>query len=226
LVKTALKMAAGAEGEASITLWPSGFASRPAGCTRLVIFVSPALKNSPEGILFVRPSGKVFLLLIIKGGYLMNTTQTSTPSQALLALPQIRIMLIREETETYRPKIKQSADVYKLSQDMINLDREEFRILLLDTKHRVTGVHTVSIGSLNTAIVHPREVFKAAVLANAFAIIALHNHPSGDPAPSPEDYALTKRLSEAGTILGIRLLDHVVIGEEHFYSFADHGDLE
>lgn len=74
----------------------------------------------------------------------MKTIQISTPSQALLALPQIRIMLIREEAATYCPKIKQSADVYKLSQDMINLDREEFRILLLDTKHRVTGVHIVN----------------------------------------------------------------------------------
>lgn len=149
---------------------------------------------------------------------------SSTPT--LFTLPQVRVMLIREETGTYSPKITQSADVYNLSHDMMHLDREEFRILLLNTKHHVAGMHIVAMGSLNTAIVHPREVFKAAILANAFAIIALHNHPSGDPTPSPEDHALTKRLSETGTILGIRLLDHVVIGQEKFYSFADHGQLQ
>ena len=154
----------------------------------------------------------------------MNTRQAFSPSQDLFTLPQVRVMLIREETATYRPKITQSADVYNLSQDMRDLDREEFRILLLDTKHRVVGVHTVAIGSLNTAIVHPREVFKAAILANAAAIIGIHNHPSGDPTPSPEDRALTKRLAEAGNTLGIRLLDHVVIGDQRFYSFADHGE--
>lgn len=145
---------------------------------------------------------------------------------SLFTLPKIRIGLLREEASTYCPKITQSADVFNLSKDMMDLDREEFRILLLDTKHGVTGVHTVSIGSLNTAIVHPREVYKAALLANAFAIIALHNHPSGDPTPSPEDFALTKRLNEAGGILGVRLLDHVVIGHNRFHSFADHGEIE
>ncbi len=154
----------------------------------------------------------------------MKKFQTSS-TPTLFTLPQIRVMLIREEATTYRPKISSSADVYNLTHDMMSLDREEFRILLLDTKHHVVGVHTVAIGSLNTAIVHPREVFKAAILANAFAIIALHNHPSGDPTPSPEDHALTKRLGETGTILGIRLLDHVVIGHNKFYSFADQGQL-
>ena len=149
-----------------------------------------------------------------------------TPSShPLFTLPHVRISLIREEAGSYRPTITQSNDVYNLSQDMMDLDREEFRILLLDTKHHVVAMHTVGIGSLNVTIVHPREVFKAAILANAAAIIALHNHPSGDPTPSPEDHALTKRLYEAGDILGIRLLDHVVIGHNRFYSLADHGDL-
>ncbi|GJL59715.1 MAG: hypothetical protein NPIRA03_25720 [Nitrospirales bacterium] len=137
----------------------------------------------------------------------------------------MRVMLIREETPTYYPQISTSHDVSRLSQDMLNLDREEFRVLLLDTKHKVLGVHTVSVGSLTVSIVHPREVFKAAILANAAAIIGVHNHPSGDPTPSPEDHALTQRLAKAGALLGIRLLDHVVIGQDAIYSFADEGSL-
>lgn len=155
----------------------------------------------------------------------MITHQTSSTQQELFKLSRVRISLVREEEGMYHPQISQSQDVYDLSADMMGLDREEFRILLLDTKHYVRNVHTVGIGSLNVTIVHPREVYKAAVLANASAIIAIHNHPSGDPTPSPEDYVLTERLKEAGEILGIRLLDHVVIGYNRFYSFADHGDL-
>ncbi len=155
----------------------------------------------------------------------MNTLKAFSTSHDLFNLPQVRISLIREEGGTYSPKITQSNDVFTLAQDMMDLDREEFRILLLDAKHHVSAVHTVAIGSLTTAIVHPREVFKAAILANAAAIIALHNHPSGDPEPSPEDRTLTKRLSAAGELLGIRLLDHVVIGHGRFYSFADDGTL-
>ena len=156
----------------------------------------------------------------------MITHQLSSAQQELFKLSHVHISLVREEEGTYHPQITQSQEVYNLLNDMIDLDREEFRILLLDTKHRVLSVHTVGIGSLNVTIVHPREVYKAAVLANAAAIIAVHNHPSGDPTPSPEDYALTERLKEAGEILGIRLLDHVVIGHNRFYSLVDHGNLK
>jgi DNA repair protein RadC len=82
---------------------------------------------------------------------------------------------------------------------------------------------TVSIGSLNQSIVHPREVFKTALLSNAAAILLLHNHPSGDPAPSQEDLAITRRLIECGDILGIRVLDHIIIGEDCFKSFSEDG---
>jgi DNA repair protein RadC len=134
-------------------------------------------------------------------------------------------MLVKDPPATYYPAIHSSKEVVDLSQDMLSLDREEFRILLLNAKHKVLGVHTVSIGSLTVSIVHPREVYKAAILANAAAIIGIHNHPSGNPDPSLEDHALTKRLSEAGTLLGITLLDHVIIGEHTHYSFADQGQL-
>jgi DNA repair protein RadC len=94
-----------------------------------------------------------------------------------------------------------------------NQPSEVFAILCLSTKHLVIGYHEVSRGTLDTALVHPREVFKAAILANAAAIILTHNHSSGDPTPSADNLALTQRLVEAGRLLGIDVLDHIVIGD-------------
>ena len=153
----------------------------------------------------------------------MTSDPSSSPPR--LSVPWVRVMLVQETEGPYQPPISQSHDVARLCADMLRLDREEFRVLLLNAKHRVMGVHTVSVGSLTVSIVHPREVYKAAILANAAAIIGIHNHPSGNPDPSPEDHALTKRLSEAGKILGITLLDHVIIGQNTHYSFADQGQL-
>ena len=97
--------------------------------------------------------------------------------------------------------------------------REHFLVLLLNARHEVAGKDTISIGSLNASIVHPREVFKPAVLASAASIILVHNHPSGDPEPSEEDLAITKRLVEAGELLGIGVLDHVIVAERGIVSF-------
>ena len=105
-----------------------------------------------------------------------------------------------------------------------DLDRETFGILLLDTRHRVTALHIVSAGSLNGSIFHPREVFKAAILGNAGALILFHNHPSGDLRPSAEDRAITRRLMEAGKLLGISVLDHLILGDRGAYaSFQEEG---
>jgi DNA repair protein RadC len=109
--------------------------------------------------------------------------------------------------------------------EMRGLDREHFRAILLDTKHRILGVRTISIGSLNSSVVHAREVFKAAVHESAQAIVLVHNHPSGHPDPSPEDLLVTERLSEAGRILGIEVLDHVVLGSRGFVSLKELGHL-
>ena len=98
---------------------------------------------------------------------------------------------------------------------------EVFAILCLSTKHRVIAYHEVSRGTLDSVLVHPREVFKAALLANAAAIIATHVHPSGDPTPSPDDLAITRRLAAAGEILGVPLLDHIIIGDGRYYSFKE-----
>jgi DNA repair protein RadC len=95
--------------------------------------------------------------------------------------------------------------------------------MMLSTKNTVNAIHTASIGSLSSAIVHPREVYKAAVLANASSIVLGHNHPSGDPTPSPEDIEVTKRLSNAGDLMGIDVLDHVIIGDGRFYSLKERG---
>ncbi len=141
------------------------------------------------------------------------------------SVPIIRLMLIREKPGCYQTAISSSRDIAQHAKDMKRGDREEFRIYLLNAKHRLIGVHTVALGSLTVAIVHPREVYKAAVLANACAIIGVNNHPSGDPEPSPEDHALTTRLVEAGVVLGIPFLDHIIIGHHRHFSFADQGQL-
>ena len=103
------------------------------------------------------------------------------------------------------------------------LDREQFLICGLDAKHGLIGINVVSTGSLNLTIVHPREVFKPLILMNAGAWICAHNHPSNDITPSLEDRALTKRLREAADLFGIPLLDHLILAEERYYSFADQG---
>ena len=100
--------------------------------------------------------------------------------------------------------------------------QEHFVVLLLGTKNHIIGKETVFVGSLNASIVHPRETFKTAIRRSAAAIICLHNHPSGDPQPSAEDRNVTRRLKEAGEVVGIELLDHIIIGEERFYSFREH----
>jgi DNA repair protein RadC len=101
--------------------------------------------------------------------------------------------------------------------------REHFFALLLDTKNKVIKVHTVSVGTLDASLVHPREVFKEAIASSAASIIVAHNHPSGDPTPSTEDRQVTTRLVEAGRLLGIEVLDHIVLGDDHGVSFKKLG---
>lgn len=105
-----------------------------------------------------------------------------------------------------------------------DLKKEEFWCLLLDTRNRCLREVRVSEGSLTASLVHPREAFQPAVRDSASAVIFAHNHPSGDPSPSREDADLTRRLWEAGKVLGIRVLDHVIVGDRRHYSFADEGE--
>ena len=105
----------------------------------------------------------------------------------------------------------------------LDADKEHFLLLTLNNKNRVNGFKVVSTGSLTASLVHPREVWRAALHLCAATVIFVHNHPSGDPAPSPEDQEITRRLKETGDMLGIRVLDHVVLGQERFFSFSDKG---
>ena len=143
---------------------------------------------------------------------------------------QYRLMLVKDGaaiTTTWDRRVQRSQDVADFMMPLAaNLDREQFWVLLLNGKNRAIGLNLVSVGALTAALVHPREVMKPAILGNAAAIVLVHNHPSGDPAPSAEDLALTQRLWAAGELLGIRVLDHVVVGDEGAYcSLADQGAL-
>lgn len=116
-------------------------------------------------------------------------------------------------------------DIFDLFGDMAHLDREHFRSVILNTKNRILGIKTISIGSLNSSFVHSREVFKSAIELSAQAIVLVHNHPSGICDPSPEDITVTHRLEDAGKIIGINVLDHVIIGHDSYYSMSEMGQL-
>jgi DNA repair protein RadC len=145
----------------------------------------------------------------------------------VFCLPVYRVSLVRESTLSYAqvPQMRNSACVAQLIEEYLkDTDREHFVVCFLDQKNRLTGLHTVSMGSMTASVVHPREVFKAAILAQAAAIVCGHNHPSGDVQPSMEDRAITHRLAEAGKLLGISVLDHIIIGGAGtYFSFADEG---
>lgn len=140
-------------------------------------------------------------------------------------IPRYRVTLVSEDGHTAPYGVLRDSAVaaVALRPYFAGLDREQFLVCCLDAKNASIGVNIVSIGTLTLSLVHPREVFKPAILLNAAAIIAVHNHPSGDPTPSPEDRTLTTRLREAGDLLGIRLLDHLILGDDRLYSFADQG---
>jgi len=110
-----------------------------------------------------------------------------------------------------------------LMTDMTSLKQEHFVVLFLNIKNQVLHRQTIFVGSLNASIVHPREIFREAVRRSAASIVCAHNHPSGNPAPSPEDIAVTKRLMEAGSIVGLELLDHMIIGDHQFISLNEKG---
>ena len=139
----------------------------------------------------------------------------------------VSIKMIKEASFLYQTRtISSPKDAYEMIKEQLEgLDREQFIIACLNTKNEPTNITVVSVGSLNKAIVHPREVFKTAILSNAASIMAFHNHPSGETTPSQQDIQLTKRLYEAGELLGIKLLDHLIIGDGSFTSLKEKGYL-
>ena len=141
----------------------------------------------------------------------------------------VNVQLVKESSALYEGSVEKRAvlspeDAVQLFRTFVqNPDREYFVVICLDTKNQPTNFSVVSIGSLNKSIVHPREIFKVAILSNSAKIITLHNHPSGDSTPSVQDKDITERLAEAGELLGIELIDHVIVGDEP-YSMKRHGD--
>ncbi len=125
-----------------------------------------------------------------------------------------------------RQPFRSSVEIFRHFEPLLRgLKKECFWSVLLDGKNRITRLVRISEGSLTASLAHPREVFRPAVREAAAAVLFVHNHPSGDPEPSPEDIQITRRLVESGRILGIRVLDHVIIGGRSYYSFADQGML-
>ncbi len=131
----------------------------------------------------------------------------------------ISLKMVRESSFLYQQrKISSPGDAAFIMRSFLEeSDRERFCVLCLDTKNQPSCIATVSIGTLNSSLVHPRETFQIAIMANSAAVILSHNHPSGDPTPSREDIQLTKRLAEAGELLDISVLDHIVIGSDGKY---------
>lgn len=151
------------------------------------------------------------------------------PKPRTIKLKQIRAvyetLIIKEELTRYlRPFTRYTApeQVFDTFSFLRQETKEYFFAIHLDGKNRICCVDEVSVGSLNQSVVHPREVFKTALLSSAAAIIVLHNHPTGDPTPSGEDIQITRRLKETGEIIGVKLLDHIIIGDSYL-SFVAQG---
>jgi DNA repair protein RadC len=143
-------------------------------------------------------------------------------TQLKAALELGRRMLIESPGE--RPQIRSPADAANLVlTEMGLLEQEHLRVMLLDTKNRVLETPTVYVGSLNTSLIRVGELFREAIRANCASLIVLHNHPSGDPTPSPEDVAVTKQIVEAGKLLDVDVLDHLIIGRQRFVSLKERG---
>ena len=137
----------------------------------------------------------------------------------------VTLKLVREKSILYaKRRIASPGDAASLFRDyMGDLDREHFVVMGLNTKNEPVVIETIHIGSLNASIVHPREVFKSAILSNSAYIMVCHNHPSDDCEPSREDVSVTERLAQAGDLIGIPLLDHFIIGTEGYVSFKERG---
>jgi DNA repair protein RadC len=126
--------------------------------------------------------------------------------------------------ECERPQFRNSRDIFSYYRSLLsNVKKEIFKSILLDSKNRFLKDVTISEGSLTASIVHPREVFQPAIRESAAAIIFVHNHPSGDPTPSGEDLEITRRLVQVGEIIGIKVLDHIIVGDREYVSFVDRG---
>ncbi|MCP4297136.1 MAG: hypothetical protein GY786_16160 [Proteobacteria bacterium] len=150
-----------------------------------------------------------------------------TTEQLYIFLQGLVELFHRTNLETYKSKgdsFTESRHIAKYVSHLLSREKQEyFYILILDNKNRVIRNHRVSQGLLNKSLVHPREVFAPALELRAASIVLIHNHPSGDTSPSVQDRTITKRLCEVGNLTGINVIDHLIIGDETYFSFVDHG---
>jgi DNA repair protein RadC len=153
----------------------------------------------------------------------LETVKGMGPAKAVnikAALEMGRRLLAATPTE--RPKVSSPADAANLlMSEMMFLEQEHLRVILLNTRNEVLGIPTIYQGSLNTSVVRIAEIFREAIRANAAAVIVAHNHPSGDPAPSPEDINVTRQMVKAGSLLDISVLDHIIIGHRRYVSLKE-----
>lgn len=145
-------------------------------------------------------------------------------ARILAAVELGRRTLMRGAAERFQIVSPRSAAEFLLPQ-YGNRPVEQFGVVLLDTRHRVLRTLVLSVGTLDASIVHPREVFGAAAAAGAAALVLFHNHPSGDPKPSPDDVALTRRLVAAGGLMGIEVIDHLILADVQYFSFREKGSI-
>jgi DNA repair protein RadC len=173
-----------------------------------------------------RAGGSLRRLAVLDVGALEGVAGVgiATAARVLAALELGRRAAAEDPVE--RPRIQGPGDVYlRLGPRLRDLPQEEFHALLLDTRHRVIREVLVTRGTLDASLITPREVFRVAVVEGAAAVILVHNHPSGDPTPSPDDRAVTRQIAEAGHALGIPVLDHVIVGDGRFASLAEEGGM-
>lgn len=136
--------------------------------------------------------------------------------------PVIRLRVVKESEIIYKKPLRSPGEVAKFAASIFSgLDREYVYTVFVDSRGKINAVENISIGSLNQAVVEPREVFKGAIINNSAGVFLLHNHPSGDCSPSKEDIIVTERVRKAGQIVGIALKDHIIIGNDRYYSFEE-----
>ena len=158
---------------------------------------------------------------------LFGTTVTKPQKIQLKQIKAIyETLTVSEEVTTYLKtgtRFTSPSQVFDTFKFLMQETKEMFITLHLDGKNRIICMDLVSVGSLNQSIVHPRSVFQTALISNAAAILLIHQHPTGDPTPSSEDISITRRLSEAGELMGIKVLDHIIVGEGEYLSFVERG---
>ena len=192
-----------------------------ASCADGLPAVKPRLNSSSHNNLSLKkpiPSDRLFSFLHPKEEYMQKEQPTK--------IDIVKIQMVRDGTLEYDKKaIKGPQDLAELGQKFIqNADREVFLLVCLNTRNHINCIHVVSIGTINTALVAPREVMKIAILSSAAAIACIHNHPSGNPDPSSDDIQITNRIAECGKLFGIGLIDHVIIsGDGKYESFLEKG---